>query len=601
MFPCARFDDHTPAREHAFALRGLQETIIARRLDEVVPALKRVEEASRGGLWAGGYVAYEAAEAFDPMLVTMARDPSDPFAHLPLVWFGIFERREAHEALVPRPSGPPRYNVSSWRADVTQDEYYDSIAKIKHQLAEGDTYQVNHTFRLRAAFSGDPNEFYRDIVLAQRSAYSGSFDLGRYRVLSASPERFFKVEDGMISTRPMKGTIRRGRWPAEDAVLARQLEDSDKDMAENLMIVDLLRNDLGRIAKPGTVAADELLSIERFETLWHLTSTVTAELVGGTGLVDVFGALFPSGSVTGAPKRRTMEIIRSLEASPRGVYTGAFGYVAPWSPGGLLAEFNVAIRTVTIDLEEGVAEYGVGGGITWGSTPGSEFEEANLKARLLVERRPDFDLLETMRWEDPHGIGLIDRHMDRLTASADYFGFTLDRDLVVEAVEKELAGTVGDRLVRMTVARGGEVFVEHPTTPLFEPFCAEPPGKSTLHVGVADRSVHSDDVFLFHKTTNRKAYEVRASEHPVADDVILVNERGEVTELTTASLMVRFGTEWWTPRLDSGCLPGVYRQELVDSGICKVRLISRHELAEADELAAVNSVRGWRRLALLDD
>ncbi|HEX9855501.1 MAG TPA: chorismate-binding protein [Acidimicrobiia bacterium] len=598
MFPRARFDDHSASHEHAFALTGLQDTVVAGRLDEVLPALRRVEEASRAGMWACGFVAYEAAGAFDAGLATVDRQPGDPFAELPLVWFAIFEQREPFEPLAPRPGGPPRYNMSAWRPDVTRDEYYEAIARIKQHLVDGDTNQVNHTFRLRAAFAGDPDELYRDIALAQRGAYSGNFDLGRYRVLSASPECFFRVEDGTIRTRPMKGTIRRGRWPGEDDEMARRLAESDKDMAENLMIVDLLRSDLGRIARTGTVRADELFAIERFETLWQMTSGVSAELDADASLVDVFGALFPSASVTGTPKRRTMEIITSLEGSPRGVYAGAFGYIAPMADGGVDAEFNVAIRTVTIDLEEGVAEYGVGGGITWGSTAGSEYEEAKLKARLLVERRPEFDLLETMRWTERDGFVLIDRHMARLAATARYFGFAIDPDLVLEVLEKELDGATGEQYVRMTLARGGELFVERPS-PLLEPFCSEPPGAATLHVAVAERPIHSESVFLFHKTTNRKAYDIRAAEHPIADDVILVNERGEITELTTASLMVEIGGEWWTPGLDSGCLPGVYRDELLEEGVCRERAISRRDLADAGRLAAVNSVRGWRKVELL--
>ena len=275
-------------------------------------------------------------------------------------------------------------------------------------IASGDTYQVNHTFRLGATFKGDAFEFYRDLALAQRGGYCAFLDTGRHVIASASPERFFRIAGKHITVKPMKGTIRRGRWPAEDAAFAQRLRASAKDQAENIMIVDLMRNDLGRIARFGSVSADRLLELERFLTVWQLTSEISAELRVGVGLRNVFAAVFPSGSVTGAPKRRTMEIISGLESSSRGVYCGAIGYVAPARSGGLEATFNVAIRTAVLDTHNGRVEYGVGGGITWDSDPDSEYREANLKADILRRPRLPDALLETLRWSEDSRFWLLD-------------------------------------------------------------------------------------------------------------------------------------------------------------------------------------------------
>ena len=455
---------------------------------------------------------------------------------------------------------------------------------------------MNHTFRLHAAFAGDPWELYRDLVLAQRGGYAVWLDTGRYHVASASPELFFSIEDRTIATKPMKGTIGRGRWPAEDLALAERLVASEKDQAENLMIVDLLRNDLGRVAEFGSVRAERLLDLERYETLWTLTSEITARLRDDVDIPDVFAALFPSGSVTGAPKPATMEIIADLEHSARGVYCGAVGYIGP-ATDGLDAQFNVAIRTVVVDTDEGIAEYGVGGGITWDSDASNEYEEARTKARLLVERRPDFDLFETMRWEPSHGYVLLDGHLRRLAASAAYFGFVFDRDHVVELLEKIVSTVDRPMRVRVGLGRHGSVSVEIDEH-LLEPFHESPAGPA-VRVAVAPPQIDPEDVFLFHKTTRRRVYEMQREEHPFAEDVLLVNRRGELTESTIANVAVRFGDEWHTPHLDSGLLPGVYRESLLTSGVLHERIIRRDELFDADAVALVNSVRGWRPVVIV--
>lgn len=589
MVPSARFDDLSQGREHAFELHGHRGTIVAHAIEDVVPALEAVVAASRSGLWSAGFVAYDAAPAFDPELQVRHRRLGDPLPDLPLVWFATFEERIAVAPFQPRATLPAGYTVSGWTPDATAGEWADAIVQIQKRIASGDTSQVNHTFRLHAAFAGDAWDLYRDLSLAQRGSYSVWLDTGRYQVASASPELFFRIAGDRITTRPMKGTIGRGRWPQEDDRRADELLASQKDRAENLMIVELFRDELTRIGD--TVAVDTVLDLERYETLWTLTSQLSARLRPDVDVLGVFAALFPSGSVTGVPKPSTMSIISGLERSARGVYGGAVGYLAPVG-GPVDSQFNVAIRTVVVDSEEGIAQFGVGGGITRASDSSAEYEEARTKARLLVERRPEFDLFETMRWDPDHGFVLLEGHLERLAGSAGYFGFVFDRDHVTELLDKTVSTIDKPMRIRVLLNRYGAVTVELDEH-LLDDFREEPSGPVVV-AAVGAPEIDPDDVFLFHKTTRRIRYEIQREDHPGADDVLLVNRRGDLTESTTASIVVRFGDTWCTPDLDSGLLPGVYRADLVRRGRLAVRTIARDELFDADAVALVDSVRGWR-------
>jgi para-aminobenzoate synthetase/4-amino-4-deoxychorismate lyase len=469
---------------------------------------------------------------------------------------------------------------------VDRDAYGRAIRTVRELIAAGETYQVNHTIRLRARIAGDDRGFYRDLALAQRGAFAAYLDLGRYRFLSASPELFFRIDGDTITTRPMKGTAPRGRWPAEDDEIALRLAASPKDRAENAMIVDLLRNDLGRIANPGSVRVSDLFRPERYETIWQLTSTITAERRPGTSLPDVFRALFPSGSVTGAPKVRTMAVIRELEDAPRGVYCGAIGFLAPPGSGEPSATFNVAIRTVMVDRETGTAEYGVGGGITFDSSAEREYEEVLAKARVLTAARPSFELLETLRHEPGEGYLHLAEHLERLGSSARYFGFRFDAEAAVSEL-KRAAHEGGTALrVRLALARDGAIRVETAALP-------EAPAGS-VRLALDDEPVDPDDVWLFHKTSRRAPYDRRRARRPDVDDVILVNTQGEVTESTVANLAVRFDGVWVTPPVASGLLPGSYRAVLVREGALEERPVMVRELRAAQEVALLSSTRGWR-------
>ncbi len=369
LLECNRTDQNGVS----YAFSGCVGQVVAHCPTTVYAALKEVEHAVSRGLHAAGYIAYEAAAGLDPAQKTR------PHGAMPLVWFGLFERRIPSKE---DRSGPRRaYSLSGWRPSIAKAEYEEVVARIRRYIAAGDTYQVNFTYRMRADFEGDAAAFYSDLCRSQRTAYSAYVDSGRFQVLSASPELFIRLKSGELTARPMKGTRRRGRCPEEDRSMFDDLRTSPKDRAENVMIVDMLRSDLGRVSETGSVQTPKLWEVERYETVLQMTSTVHSRLRKGAGVSDVLRSAFPCGSVTGAPKVRTMEIISELEDSPRGVYTGSIGYVSP----GPEAQFNVAIRTVTVDREKALAEFGVGSGVTHDSSAGTEYEECMTKARMLTD------------------------------------------------------------------------------------------------------------------------------------------------------------------------------------------------------------------------
>jgi para-aminobenzoate synthetase/4-amino-4-deoxychorismate lyase len=585
----ARFDDLT-GEAPSFRLTDPAGVLEAMRPEDVVSTLAAAEGAAARGLWVAGFVAYEAAPGLDPSLVVRTRAPDDPFARLPLAWFAMFQQRQ--ETVLPSPhddSAPPS---DAWVPSIDRDRYDGAIARIREHIAAGDTYQVNHTLRLRSTVQGDERGLYRDLCYAQRGAHSAYLNAGRYRILSASPELFFRLNGEHLTTRPMKGTAPRGRWLAEDEAIREELTASVKDRAENAMIVDLLRNDVGHIAEPGTVRSSNVFEPERFETVWQLTSTVTAKLEPGTGLPEVFRALFPSGSVTGAPKVRTMGIIADLEDAPRGVYCGAVGFLAPASAGPPSASFNVAIRTVVVDAETGTAEYGVGGGITWDSSATGEYDETVAKAKILTARRPPFELLESMRRDPGELIHRLEFHIERLRSSAAYFGFAFDEGAVRSAMDA--AGADNDRPVkiRLRLTRAGAIDV---SSAVLDRGAPEP-----LRLALDDVPVDPHDVFLFHKTTVRRRYEDARARHPDADDTLLINGRGQITETSVANVAAKLDGHWWTPPLDAGLLAGTERAALLAEGALQERTIGVEEARTAEELAVFSSVRGWRRAMLVD-
>ena len=586
----ARFDDLVAGAERAFRLAEPVGVIEARRPSEVVGAIDAAGSAAARGLWVGGFVAYEAAPGLDPELSVHVRAADDPFAELPLAWFALFERKEDLPRLEPGRVDPSGSVGSPWRASVDRATYDAAVERIRELIAAGHTYQVNHTIRLRAMIRGDERGFYRDLCLAQRGGYAAFLDLGRFRVLSASPELFFRIDGERITTKPMKGTAPRGRWSAEDEEIAARLIASSKERAENAMIVDLLRNDLGRICRTGSVEVERMVEAERFETVWQLTSTIEGDLRPEITLLDAFRALFPSGSVTGAPKVRTTRIIAELEDSARGPYCGAIGYLAPPGSGEPRANFNVAIRTVVLDTQTRTAEYGVGGGITHDSSASGEYEEIVAKARVLTDARPAFELFESLGHEPAEGFRHLDEHLERLAASARYFGFRFELEAASAALKRAVIEVTQPSVVRLTLARDGAMSTDVRDLPRAE----EP-----VRVALDDEPVDPSDLWLFHKTTRRAPYDRRRERRPDVDEVVLVNDRSEVTESTIANLAVRLGDVWVTPPIDAGLLPGTYRSVLLREGALIERPVTVDVFRGAEELALLSSVRGWRPAVLL--
>jgi para-aminobenzoate synthetase/4-amino-4-deoxychorismate lyase len=574
-----RFD--APGGGRSFRFGGARGVLRAERVDEVLPVLAAVERAVAGGLHAAGFVAYEAAPAFDPALTTHPPDP-----RLPLAWFALYERREDADPAYDAADG--QAELGAWEIDLDETAYVGRIERIRELIAAGDTYQVNLTARLTAPFRGDPRALYDRLCLGQRSGFCAFLDLGGGRsVVSASPELFFRLDADGLELRPMKGTRPRGRWVEEDRALAAELAASPKDRAENLMIVDLLRNDAGRVAAFGGVRVERLFRVERYETVHQMTSTIRAVPRPDAGLVDVFRALFPCGSVTGAPKVRTTEIIRDLETGPRGVYCGAIGFASPGE-----AVFSVGIRTLLLDAAAGTAELGVGSGVTWDSDAAAEWRETWSKAAFARRAPADFHLLETMLWEPDGGWYLLDGHLARLAASAEYFGYAFDEELARATLIPALFEWTRVPLrVRVLVERDGVMDVESAELQPFE---------GPVRVGIAAEPVDSRDPMLYHKTTRRAEYERRAAARPDCDDVLLVNERGELTESTIANLVVRMEGVLWTPPLDAGLLPGVLRADLLARGEIRERVLLPADLAVAEEIWLINSVRKWRRAVLVD-
>jgi para-aminobenzoate synthetase/4-amino-4-deoxychorismate lyase len=564
-----------PGPRGALAFAAPRRVISAHSLAEVRPALAAVEDETAAGRWAAGYVAYEAGPALGPGI--HARPPGPG----PLVWFGIYDGTERAR---PAPTGGASLGPLS--PDEGPADYATSIARIRDAIASGEVYQVNHTFRLRGSFSGDPLALHERLRAAQGGGLGALVHLGDRAVVSASPELFLERQGDLVRARPMKGTARRGRFAEEDDAAARALAASEKDRAENVMIVDLVRNDLGRVARTGSVQVAALFEVERYRTLLQLTSTVEARLEPGAGVARLFAAAFPCGSVTGAPKSTATRLIAALERSPRGVYCGAIGYVAP---GGDCA-FNVAIRTVELDLARGEAVAGVGGGVTWASSPEGERDEALVKAAFLEERTEAFELVETLRLEGGR-YPLLDRHLARLAASARHFAFALDRGAVEAALAEERDAFPGEgRRVRLRLAEDGSARVESAPLP---PVAVEP-----LPVALCGR-VSRGDPFLFHKTTRRDVYDRARRERPDAFDVLLSNEADEVTEFTIGNLVLELDGERVTPARGCGLLAGVFREELLARGEVREGIVRRAEVARARRLWLVNAIRGWVPVRLL--
>ena len=552
-----------------------RETLRATSLDEVAALLARVDALARDGAWCVGYVCFEAAGAFDEAFET--HPPSDPSR--PLASFAVYD------APLPDASAFDHDGTATvqWTGGPARDAFDTSIAEILRAIADGEVYQVNATAPLTGVLQGDPLALFAALRRAQPRAYAAYIDFGDDRLLSVSPELFFDWRADRLLARPMKGTAPRGATPAEDAARAEHLRSAEKERAENLMIVDLLRNDLSRIATPHSVRVPRLFDTEAWPTVWQMSSDVVATTRPGLTLADVFGALFPCGSITGAPKVQAMRLIHALEPESRGVYCGAIGVVQP----GGAATFNVPIRTLQLRDDGATTRVrcGIGSGITADATAAGEWDEWRHKRAFVDRASQAFELLETLRLEDGDFVD-VEAHLARLADAAAHFAFASPLTSARESLQAlRLAHAGGRWRVRLLASRAG--------TTRAQAF-ALAPTPSPVRVSLATRALAgSDGEFVRFKTTQRAHYDAFA---PAGDDVfdtLLWNERGELTEFTRGNVALRIDGRWLTPALRCGLLDGIARSRLLREGAIEEAVLAKDDLARADGIAFFNSLRGW--------
>ncbi|HRQ24774.1 MAG TPA: aminodeoxychorismate synthase component I [Anaerolineales bacterium] len=552
-----------------------RRVIVTDKLEDVRKALDETERlVDEYGWHAAGFVSYEAAPAFDPSLRVI---PSRGF---PLLWFGLYDAPHVIETSeVFKDFGSPM--PLNWQPNVDKDTYNSAIQTIKERIAQGKTYQVNYTMRLISDAMVDPWTLFLHLARSQNK-YAAFVDIGDWAICSASHELFFELDGDVITGRPMKGTVKRGRTTKEDDTNSDWLHASLKNRAENVMIVDMIRNDLGRIAEVGSVHVPELFTIEKYPTLFQMTSTVKAKTKAS--VTRIFSALFPCASITGAPKVSTMRIIEELETSPRNIYTGSIGYIAP----NRKARFNVAIRTALVDKVNRKAEYGVGGGIVWDSTSADEYSEALLKARVLTDPpQREFSLFETLLWTPEEGWFLLERHIARMMDSAEYFDFPFSEDGMKKTLNQMIETTDRPQRVKLLLDAQGNFSGE------VKEFQAD---DKVFKVCLATDPVDSNNRFLFHKTTKRDVYDQAAIKG--CDDVLLFNENGELTEFTIGNLVVKMDGELFTPPIECGLLAGTFRAELLASGEVKERVIPVANLGKCEAVFLVNSLRKWVKVEM---
>jgi para-aminobenzoate synthetase / 4-amino-4-deoxychorismate lyase len=588
LLETSRFD---AANHHSYLFLNPARVLVADRLGDIPRLFSEIELALQQGLWLAGYLSYECGYHFE-------RFPNVAVSS-PLAWFGVYEQVEIFdhfraaedETDLQQDESSSRHDPSPANVslEIPKEAYAGTIAKIKEYLAAGDTYQVNFTDRLAFNSPLSPAELFSMFSAQQRVAYSAFLNIEGRQIISLSPELFFKTEGDRIITRPMKGTMPRGLDLADDERMATILLNDEKNRSEHVMIVDLLRNDLGRICRTGTVHVESPFSVERYDTLHQMTSAVIGSLHPTMSFYDIFQGLFPSGSITGAPKHRTMQIIHELERNARGVYTGAIGFINP----NRSSVFNVAIRTLVV--QNGHVTMGVGGGIVADSEAEDEYQECLLKAAFITRRSEPFQLIETMLWDGK--FNLLNLHLDRMESSALYFGFPFDRSRITSTLldlPESPSFAVGTRQrIRLTLAVSGRFATEisaHPNEPL------------DIRIWLTDDRTWSNDPFRRHKTTRREPYDrlyAQAREHGF-QDVIFTNEKGEITEGAVSNVFIERDGKMLTPPLTSGVLPGALRRHILETrDRAEEEVLHVDDLKYADAIYLCSSLRGLRRVTSL--
>ncbi len=577
-------------QRNALLFEAPEEIISCTRLDEVRDCLTRLEAAQKAGRHAAGYLAYELGFAFEEKLRGRFEETGEP-----LLWFGVYDAPrnlglDEAVTLLETAAGSGTAGIESPRFDMDRMAYNRAFARVREHLAKGDIYQVNLTMRARLKHQGSPERLFLDLMRRQPVEYAAFVAMEDRTLLSLSPELFLERRGDMLRTRPMKGTATRGRYPSEDVTLARELASDPKQRSENIMIVDLMRNDLSRIAETGSVRVTALCEVERYRSVHQMTSTVEARVPGSVGFADVIENLFPCGSITGAPKLSAMQIAQDLETGPRGVYTGSIGMLAP---GGDF-RLNVAIRTLVL-RKDGTGEAGTGSGVVFDSGAAPEYDECLLKLKFMTEETPGFELIETMAFDPVEGYLLLERHLQRLQKSADYFGYVYDEETVRARLQEYAAGFIGARRVRLLLGPNGGLSVSSADL-------APVDGATMFNVVLAAETTRSSDRFLYHKTTNRAFHDdtrLKYQAETGCQEVLFENEQGYLTEGSYTTLFVKKDGRLLTPALKHGLLPGTLRQALLERGLAFEADLTRQDLERSEEIFVGNSVRGLVRARVL--
>lgn len=539
--------------------------------DDVIPVLEEVQKAVQDGWYAAGGISYEAASAFDP---AYPHRPCEERSSQPLIWFGLYPAFISRR--IPRRTVAD-YKVGRWKTSVPKEIYFHALRQIREYIRNGDCYQANYTFPLSSTFFGNAWPYFLRLIEAHRSRYGALVHMGSSLHCSASPELFFERRGSQVICKPMKGTCERGLTAQLDRENAAWLEHSQKNRAENVMILDMIRNDLGKIAEPGSVQVTNIFEVEPYPTVHQMTSTVRAST--SSTFVDLFKALFPCASITGAPKKRCMEILQNLEPFQRNMYTGCLGFMTPTG----YSRFSVAIRTVSIDVHRNRAVFGTGSGIVWDSEPEQEYRECMSKVQFLDSIIPQFQLLETLRGSGKKGFWLLDLHLQRLEKTAEYFSMPWNGTKTRNILDQGLDPADPPSAFRLLLDRHGNI--ELTKKPL--------PPPSVWILGLGQKNVMSTNPFLYHKTTYRKPYQEHLDAQPQYDDVLLYNEHMELTESCRANLVLTLEGKKFTPPVRCGLLNGTLRQELLSKGEIEEKVLYLSDLHRAEHIELINSVRGW--------
>ncbi|MGM0441320.1 MAG: aminodeoxychorismate synthase component I [Elusimicrobiota bacterium] len=566
----------------SYYFTGLKKELTLTRPEDIPRYFKKLEKLSEK-YYLAGFFSYELGYFLEDIFNYKKEDK------FPLAFFGVYEQPAVYDHLKDKWEAgnfryPPRhkFKAKNLKLNMSRPEYVEKILKIKEHIRAGNIYQANFTLKYKFDFKGDPLSFYRDLKLRQKAGYNVFMEAGNFRILSFSPELFFKKEERSLNVKPMKGTVKRGKNIWGDREKKEFLENDPKNRAENVMIVDLLRNDMGRISMPGSVKVEKLFEVEKFRTLFQMTSTVKSRLEKGTKIFDIIKALFPSGSVTGAPKIKSMQILSRLEKEERKIYCGALGF---FGPGGK-AKFNVPIRTVLI--EDNSARMGVGGGIVYDSKPEQEYEECKTKARFLTGGYgEDFKLIETLLYDGK--LKDVSAHLKRMKNSADYFEFKFNEDKIKEDLRRTISGLDGGKYkVRILVDRAGKIKTE----------CNSYRDIQNYKIKFSKVNTDPENIFLYHKTTIRKIYdkELNKARGQGFYDIIFCNKKGQVTEGAITNIYLEKNGVKYTPPVNSGLLNGTLRDKLVKRGEVKEKVLYPEDVKDADEVFLSNSVIGLKKV-----